>query len=77
MARPRTKVLVVDDDPATREGLAALLESWGYGAEAVADGKAALQLCEKELPHGIITDLMMPGMTGLEFLDKLGERAQR
>jgi DNA-binding NtrC family response regulator len=77
MARPRAKVLAVDDDPATREGLPALLESWGYGATAVADGKAALQFCEKELPHVIITDLMMPGMTGLEFIDRLGERAQR
>ena len=77
MARPRAKILVVDDDAATRDGLAALLESWGYGAAAVADGKAALQLCEKELPHGIVTDLMMPGMTGLEFIEKLGERAQR
>jgi DNA-binding NtrC family response regulator len=77
MARPRAKVLVVDDDPATREGLAALLESWGYSAAAVGDGKAALQFCENELPHGIITDLMMPGMTGLEFIDKLGERAQQ
>jgi DNA-binding NtrC family response regulator len=77
MARPRAKVLVVDDDAATRDGLAVLLESWGYGAVAVADGKAALQLCEKDLPHGIVTDLMMPGMTGLEFIEKLGESAQQ
>ena len=33
MARPRAKVLVVDDDPATRDGLTALLETWGYSAE--------------------------------------------
>jgi DNA-binding NtrC family response regulator len=77
MARPRAKILVVDDDAATRDGLAVLLESWGYGAIAVPDGKAALELCEKDLPHGIVTDLMMPGMTGLEFIEKLGERAQQ
>jgi len=77
MARPRAKVLVVDDDAATRDGLAALLENWGYDAAAAADGKVALQLCEKELPHGIVTDLMMPGMTGLQFIEKLGERAQQ
>jgi DNA-binding NtrC family response regulator len=77
MARPRAKVLVVDDDAATRDGLAVLLDSWGYGAAALADGEAALQLCEKDLPHGIVTDLMMPGMTGLEFIEKLGERAQQ
>ena len=44
---------------------------------AVADGKTALQRCEKELPHAIITDLLMPGMTGLEFVEALREKAPR
>ena len=35
MARPLPNVLVVDDDAATRDGLTALLESWGYHALAV------------------------------------------
>ena len=74
MARPRFNILVVDDDSSTREGLLALLESWGYGASAAADGKTALKNCDKELPHAIVTDLMMPGMTGLEFVEGLGER---
>jgi CheY-like chemotaxis protein len=51
MARPRPKVLVVDDDAATRDGLTALLESWGYHALAVANGQAALQRCNQDLPH--------------------------
>ena len=41
MARLRPKVLVVDDDAATRDGLTVLLESWGYHALAVANGQAA------------------------------------
>ena len=77
MARPRPNVLVVDDDAATREGLTALLESWGYHTYAVSDGRAALQSCNKELPHAIVTDLMMPGMTGLQFIEALHERAQQ
>jgi DNA-binding NtrC family response regulator len=77
MARPRAKVLVVDDDPATRDGLTALLENWGYSGLAAADGKTALKLCEKELPSAIVTDLMMPGMTGLEFIESLGEQTQQ
>src|SRR5512142_396742 len=77
MARPRSRILVVDDDAATRDGLIALLGSWGYEASAVADGSAALQACDQELPHAIITDLMMPGMGGLEFVAALGERAQQ
>src|SRR5229473_8607851 len=77
MARPRVTVLVVDDDSATRDGLITLLEGWGYSASAASDGKAALKSCEKELPRAIITDLMMPGMNGLEFVEALGDRVQQ
>jgi two-component system response regulator HydG len=70
-------VLVVDDDKATREGLAVLLESWGYQALQASDGKAALQACSEQLPHAIVTDLMMPGMNGLEFVVALGDRVQQ
>jgi CheY-like chemotaxis protein len=72
MARTRSNVLVVDDDAATRDGLLALLESWGYAASAAADGKAALKQCGETLPHAIVTDLMMPGINGLEFVGALG-----
>src|SRR5260370_25791569 len=77
MARTHQTVLVVDDDGAARDGLAVLLESWGYQAVPAADGKAALKLCEQELPHAIVTDLMMPGMNGLEFVEALGERTEK
>jgi DNA-binding NtrC family response regulator len=77
MARPRQTVLVVDDDAATREGLATLLEGWGYQTPQASDGKAALEKCAQELPHAIVTDLMMPGMNGLEFVTALAERAQK
>jgi DNA-binding NtrC family response regulator len=77
MARPRPPVLIVDDDAATRQGLTVLLESWGYQAGEAADGKAALVACEKELPHAIVTDLLMPEMNGLEFIAALGARVQQ
>jgi len=77
MARLRPKVLVVDDDAATRDGLTALLENWGYHALAVANGQAALQRCNQDLPHAIVSDLMMPGMTGLQFIEALHERVHQ
>ena len=77
MARSRPTVLVVDDDAATRDGLTVLLDSWGYQATAADDGKAALKLCAQQLPHAIVTDLMMPGINGLEFVAALGERVQQ
>jgi DNA-binding NtrC family response regulator len=77
MAQPGSTVLVVDDDAPTREGLMALLDGWGYRATTASDGKAALANCEKELPHAIVTDLMMPGITGLEFVRRLADRIQQ
>jgi DNA-binding NtrC family response regulator len=77
MARPRLHVLVVDDDAATRDGLTALLETWGYAAAAAPDGKSAFEVCNANLPHAVVTDLMMPGMTGLEFIEALGARVQQ
>jgi DNA-binding NtrC family response regulator len=77
MIRPCATVLVIDDDAATRDGLTTLVENWGYNASAAADGKTALKSCDKELPHAIVTDLMMPGMNGLEFIAELAERVQQ
>jgi DNA-binding NtrC family response regulator len=77
MARPRPTVLVVDDDAATRQGLAVLLDSWGFQATEAADGKAALAVCDQELPHAIVTDLMMPQLNGLELIAGLGARVQQ
>jgi len=77
MTRPRPTVLVVDDDAATREGLSVLLESWGYQATEAADGKTALAVCKEQLPHAIVTDLMMPQMNGLEFIAALGANVQQ
>ena len=62
MARPRPTVLIVDDDGATRAGLAVLVENWGYQPIEAADGKSAVKICNDELPRAIVTDLMMPGM---------------
>ncbi len=77
MPKLRPKVLVVDDDAATRDGLVTLLESWGYGASGAPDGPSALKICDKELPQAVVTDLMMPGMNGLQFVEALRERVQQ
>ena len=77
MARPRPTVLIVDDDGATRAGLAVLVDDWGYKPIEAADGKSALKICNDELPRAIVTDLMMPGMNGLEFVTALGERVRQ
>lgn len=77
MTRPQLSVLVVDDDPASREGLASLLERWGYKSLTAADGAAALKSCEQNLPDAMVVDVIMPGMTGLQLVESLGERVNQ
>ena len=70
MQRPPRRILVVDDDADARLVFLDMLESEGYSAEAVSDGLQALKVLNRgELPGLIILDLMMPGVTGLRFLE--------
>jgi response regulator RpfG family c-di-GMP phosphodiesterase len=66
--RRQPTVLVVDDDPASRSFLAEALEAFGCRTLEAGDGGEALRVISEHLPHLVCTDLMMPGMDGLEFL---------
>jgi DNA-binding NtrC family response regulator len=44
---------------------------------AVPNGQAALQTCNESLPHAIVSDLFMPGMTGLQLIEALRERVHQ
>jgi DNA-binding NtrC family response regulator len=65
------KVLVADDDVASRKGLASLLSGWGYSAEEAGDGEEALDKARAALPSVVITDLVMPRLDGLALLRAL------
>ena len=65
------RILIADDDPSTLEGLRALLMAWGYEVETAPDGRAALEKIASLRPAAVITDVVMPVMTGLELLDAL------
>ena len=62
------RVLVVEDEPSTRLGLTELVRTWGFTADAAADGEEALQKITAFRPSIIISDLVMPRMGGLELL---------
>ena len=64
--RPR-HVLVVDDSRAQRHILSMQLRRWGYRVTECEAAPAALQFCAAGEVDIIISDWMMPGMTGLEF----------
>src|SRR3984893_12806988 len=65
------RVLIVEDEPAARNGLEQLLRSWGFIAESAADGRQALDKVTTFRPAIVITDLVMPGLDGLELLRAL------
>jgi twitching motility two-component system response regulator PilH len=69
-AAPRT-LLVVDDEPATRQLLALLLEQCGYHVLTAADGLEGLHLAQAHCPSMILLDLMMPRLGGYELLRRV------
>jgi CheY-like chemotaxis protein len=62
------KILVVDDDLNCCEGLSELLGSEGHVVVACRNGKRALAALEAESYDVLLTDLVMPGMSGLELV---------
>ena len=66
----RSVVLVVDDDPASLKVMAATLGRLGYLAVCEQDPVRGLRAATEQPPSAIVLDLIMPGMTGFEFLDK-------
>jgi len=69
IAYERNAILVVEDDPDIRFGLAVLLEDEGYEVLTAANGREALARLHtlSVLPSLILLDLMMPDMDGWEF----------
>ena len=62
----KAHILVVDDDPNSREIVQTFLESRGYSVRTAANGEAALAAVQGQVPELILLDVMMPGMDGWE-----------
>ncbi|HZS06575.1 MAG TPA: response regulator [Blastocatellia bacterium] len=67
-------ILIVEDHQSSRGFLRTLFRLEGYDVIEAGDGEEALTLLSQRRPDLIITDLMMPGMSGLEFIRRV--RAQ-
>lgn len=72
---PGEAVLVVDDDLSMREFLSILLQRDGYAVRTAASAEAALEAVAESWPALVLTDLNMPGMSGLDLLRELKSRA--
>jgi len=64
-------ILIVDDEPDIREVLSISLEDSGYTVYSAESGAAALEIFKEVSPPIVLTDIKMPGMDGIELLDKI------
>lgn len=66
MKKKGIKILLVDDDPDVIEIIRFNLDQEGYLISTASDGKKAIEEADREVPHLIIMDVMMPNMDGIE-----------
>lgn len=67
-------ILVVDDEQRIADTLALILQSNGYETAVAYEGDSALALSSKVWPDLLLTDVMMPGMNGIELALAVSER---
>jgi CheY-like chemotaxis protein len=71
VARRSLRVLIVDDDWDTADGLAQLVGHWGHDVRSVCDGAAGLEAAAAHVPEVVLLDVIMPGMNGCDLAQQL------
>jgi two-component system, NtrC family, nitrogen regulation response regulator NtrX len=66
-------ILIVDDESSIRQSLKGVLEDEGYKASVAESGEACLEVLRKKAFEVVLLDVWMPGMDGLETLEKIRE----
>ena len=74
MSRKNAKILILDDEPDMAENVAGLLRREGYDPVVETESLKAIEVLERDRPDLVVTDLRMPGMDGLAFLERIKER---
>lgn len=67
------KILIVDDERAIRNSLSEIMADEGYSVDTAENGRAAVEMAEKEHYDVVFCDIKMPEMDGIEVLEKLKE----
>jgi FixJ family two-component response regulator len=71
------KIAIVDDDDAVREAMKTLVRSLGYRASTFASADEFLNSGQADDTSFLITDVQMPGLSGIELQDRLAVRGHR
>jgi len=66
-----SRVLLIEDDPAVREGLELALTGHGHRVRAVESGEQGLEWLRSDLPDVVVLDLMLPGIDGFEVCRRI------
>ncbi|MEN3310683.1 MAG: two-component system, OmpR family, alkaline phosphatase synthesis response regulator PhoP [Actinomycetota bacterium] len=72
--RPRSKVVVVDDDAVAGDQIRGLLEAAGYDVSVIGNGEEALEVARTEPPRLVVLDVCLPGISGYEVCRELRNR---
>ena len=70
----KRRVLIIDDEAGSRQGLSALINNWGFVTETAIDGEQGLERIDAFQPQVVIADLVMPNLDGLGLLASLSQR---
>ena len=68
------RILIIDDDDAVRESLGRMLRSAGHAVETAADGEEGLTAARGNAYDVILSDMRMPGLSGMDVLQRLREQ---
>lgn len=71
IGEPQGAILLVDDDQQVLESVAAFLTDYGFEVTALTDARAALELLGQQSFDVVLSDITMPGMTGLQLLERI------
>jgi DNA-binding response OmpR family regulator len=74
VTQKKGRVLVVDDEPAIRALVAKIVERAGFAVDVAADGAEAMEKIAEQTYAVIVLDLMMPAVSGYEFVEFLQQR---
>ena len=75
MGATRTKILIVDDEQAIRSSFAAVLEKEGFSCRPAANGEDAVEAFERDPFDIVITDIRLPGMSGVDLMRRVKSSA--
>lgn len=73
----KAEIWIVDDDEAVRDSLAAVLAAEGYGVRTFADARELLDFAHQGMQGCLLSDVRMPGMSGLDLQQRLLEMGIR